>query len=314
MTGSRTATHLLAVCLVTWFVVPCNLAQAKRVRRHYERPFPTGWCPVGEPYLVDFVADSPNALLHISIEDQVADDTSDRIDNIHVVEASKFSQFSNQRSCGDDLYRSYRFDDPSATTAYLERFDGEANGWTLEGSAWDQSESAPRLTSPEGDNSGGSLTFTPGGSATTLVTGLTPGVEYLVGLWWFSPTQEETTLTVDVDTQDPSRLFLLDGRFQAVVEWRTTASGPYSRASVDRLTDYGGVFFFPNRLSLMLKVIDNCSSSDHAFSVFTGATASNIDYKVTVKDTLSGKRKVYTRTRTQAAGSITDRVAFKTCP
>jgi photosystem II stability/assembly factor-like uncharacterized protein len=103
-------------------------------------------------------------------------------------------------------------------------------------------------------------------------------------------------------------LCLLDGRFQVRAE-ATSASSGASQARATPLTPRsGGLWFFtPSNTDVAVKVLDGRSVNGH-FWVFYGAL-SNVAYRITVTDTLTGATKSYFNPQGQLA-SVADLDAF----
>jgi hypothetical protein len=106
-------------------------------------------------------------------------------------------------------------------------------------------------------------------------------------------------------------LCLNNGRFQVSVDWKNAQgeTGEGHRASQH---DYRGEFWFfdPTNVDLIVDVLDGCSSNDR-FWVFTAATT-NVDFDLTVTDTMTGDSRVFSRPA--KAEPISDTSAFATCP
>jgi uncharacterized protein YfaP (DUF2135 family) len=104
-------------------------------------------------------------------------------------------------------------------------------------------------------------------------------------------------------------LCLNGGRFKAQVAWSVPAQGTSGPGMAVPLTGDTGHFWFfsSNNIELVLKVVDGRSFND-AFWVFFGAL-SNVQYTITVTDTLTGTVKTYTNASGQLA-SVADTAAF----
>lgn len=104
-----------------------------------------------------------------------------------------------------------------------------------------------------------------------------------------------------------------DNRFKVEVDWRDFggASGP--GIAFPRSDDSGTFFFLdPDNTELLIKLIDGCAFNDH-FWVFYAATT-NVEFEVTVTDTLTNTSRVYDNPLGQPAPAIVDTQAFATCP
>ena len=108
---------------------------------------------------------------------------------------------------------------------------------------------------------------------------------------------------------DPFTLCLNDGRFRATVDWQQSADGPSHVAHGVPLTDDTGYFWFfgSANIELVVKVLDGRADNGH-FWVFYGAL-SNIEYTLTVTDTLTGAVQTYHNAPGELA-SVADTTAF----
>ncbi len=110
------------------------------------------------------------------------------------------------------------------------------------------------------------------------------------------------------------------GRFQVDIEWRDfdDGFGTGSEVSIPRAglakSDDSGLFYFfsEDNWELLVKVLDGCDINDN-FWVFAAAST-DVEYTVTVTDTLTDEVKTYANPLGQAADAITDINAFQTCP
>jgi uncharacterized protein YfaP (DUF2135 family) len=110
---------------------------------------------------------------------------------------------------------------------------------------------------------------------------------------------------------DATTLCLNSGRFQARVAWRVPAQGTSGPGMAVPLTGDTGYFWFfsSNNIELVLKVVDG-RAFNNAYWVFFGAL-SNVEYTITVTDTVTGAVKTYTNASGQLA-SVADTAAFTT--
>lgn len=108
-------------------------------------------------------------------------------------------------------------------------------------------------------------------------------------------------------------LCLQGGRFQARVSWKNPFTGETGTGKTLPLTgDTGSFWFFdPNNLELMVKVLDARGVNGY-FWVFFGSL-SNVEYTLTLTDTLTGATKAYHNPPFQF-GSQSDVTAFKSPP
>jgi hypothetical protein len=108
-------------------------------------------------------------------------------------------------------------------------------------------------------------------------------------------------------------LCLGNGRFGVQAVWQTADgnAGPGWVTPVES-RDSGLFWFFkPEYLELMVKVIDGCAANGR-YWLFTGPST-NVQYVLTVTDTLTGKVRVYFNPQGVTAASVTDADAFGGC-
>ena len=110
-------------------------------------------------------------------------------------------------------------------------------------------------------------------------------------------------------------LLLEGGRFGVEVAWRDISGDEQTAAqSFDAITsddDADGYFFDVDGTELLVRLLDGCSSNDHFWVFAAGAT--DVEFELTVTDTLSDQTKTYTNPLA-AVPAITDSSAFATCP
>lgn len=113
---------------------------------------------------------------------------------------------------------------------------------------------------------------------------------------------------------DDRTMCLNDNRFRVTVEWSQPPQFDQPGFVRDKQPDDTGEFFFfnPDNTEMIVKVLDGCNFNDH-FWVFYGATT-NVEFTLTVTDTLSGIRQEFFNPLGQPAPAITDTQAFATCP
>ncbi len=105
-----------------------------------------------------------------------------------------------------------------------------------------------------------------------------------------------------------THLCLSDSRFKIAVSWRTFAGRTGVGTSIPRTPDTGNFWFFnPDNIELIIKVLDGRSNNGH-FWVFFGAL-SNVEYTVSVVDTVTGAEKEY-RNPLSTFASVGDTMAF----
>jgi hypothetical protein len=113
----------------------------------------------------------------------------------------------------------------------------------------------------------------------------------------------------------PGTLCLLQGRFRAEISYRTPNVGAGTGKAV-RLSDQSGLFWFfdANNMEMLIKVIDGCGVPGlDAYWVFFAATT-NVDFSMTVTDTMTGVAKQYRNPLGLAAAPIQDVTTFRSCP
>jgi hypothetical protein len=108
---------------------------------------------------------------------------------------------------------------------------------------------------------------------------------------------------------DATTLCLNGGRFEVRVAWRVPTQGMAGAGRAVPLTSDTGYFWFfsANNVELVLKVVDG-RAFNNFFWVFYGAL-SDVEYTITVTDTVTGAVKVYTNAQGQLA-SVADVAAF----
>lgn len=117
----------------------------------------------------------------------------------------------------------------------------------------------------------------------------------------------------DSECLDRDTLCLNDDRFRVEAAWRDFSGDRGSGIAFPRTDDSGIFFFFDgNNTELLIKVLDGCSRNNH-YWVFYGALT-NVEFDVTVTDTLAGRSRVFGSPLGQPAPAILDTQAFATCP
>ncbi len=106
---------------------------------------------------------------------------------------------------------------------------------------------------------------------------------------------------------------LSEGRFKAQISWRNYQGQTGSAQTVPFSTDDSALFWFfsADNWEMLVKVIDGCNLNDR-FWVYSAAST-DVEYTLTVTDTLTNTQKVYTNPLGQAAPANTDSAAFATC-
>lgn len=110
-----------------------------------------------------------------------------------------------------------------------------------------------------------------------------------------------------------------DGRFQVEIDWRdfegNTGVGREVQVPPGGLakSDDSGLFFFfgEDNWELLIKVVDGCAFNDR-FWVFAAATT-DVEYRLTVTDNVTGAVKTYTNPLGTSAAALTDTIAFASC-
>ncbi len=106
---------------------------------------------------------------------------------------------------------------------------------------------------------------------------------------------------------------LQDSRYEvrAVWWWRDGRSGP-ARVAHAGTNDSALFWFFDlSNWEILVKVLDGCSTNGH-FWVF-GAATTDLGYRITVTDTVTGRARAYEHEGGPPAPAITDTTAFHAC-
>ena len=107
---------------------------------------------------------------------------------------------------------------------------------------------------------------------------------------------------------------LQGGRFRAEIAFHAYdgAAGPATAAAA-RSRDTGVFSFFDaSNWELMVKVLDGCAINGH-FWVYAAAST-DVEYQMTITDTQTGAKKVYSNGLGQVAETVTDGMAFSCEP
>jgi plastocyanin len=169
------------------------------------------------------------------------------------------------------------------------------------------------------------LPLLPAGTNNLTVSGLQPATGY-----GFQVRTENASgnsaYTPEVDTTTPpppgpcvagaNTLCLGDGgRFMVTVSFSSpTASGMGTAIALPTNPSSGLFYFFSsNNIEMLIKVLNACVAPFNAYWVFYAATT-NVQFTVTVTDTVSGKSRVYNNALNTAAPPVQDTSAFLTCP
>jgi hypothetical protein len=111
----------------------------------------------------------------------------------------------------------------------------------------------------------------------------------------------------------PTRLCLNNNRFQVDVSWKEQ-NGQAGFGNAVKLTADTGYFWFfgESNVEMVLKVLDACSAGS-GYWVFSGGLT-DVNTVITVTDTLTGAKRIYTNPQNTAFQPIQDTGAFTTCP
>ena len=105
---------------------------------------------------------------------------------------------------------------------------------------------------------------------------------------------------------------LQGGRFTVAVEWTDFEGGTGVGTLVTKSTDSALFWFFnENNWELLVKVLDGCALTN-TYWVFSAATT-NVQFTLTVTDTVTGAVRVYENPLGVAAAAINDIEAFASC-
>jgi hypothetical protein len=114
---------------------------------------------------------------------------------------------------------------------------------------------------------------------------------------------------------DASHPCLQGARYQVALTWRDGSgrTGVGSVVPAVASADSAVLWFFdPNNWEMLIKVLDGCAVNQRVW-VFAAATT-NVEYTLTVTDTVTNRVRTYHNTAGQNAAAVTDTDAFSTCP
>ena len=144
-------------------------------------------------------------------------------------------------------------------------------------------------------------------------TGLTSREEPMAGVWSAVPAVPSGISAVSSSLlpsataalcADSNVVCLNKSRFAVRIDWKTsdhTGTG----APIKYTADSGLFWFFgPENIEVLLKVLDACALNNR-FWIFSAATT-DVEYTITVTDTLTGRTKTYFHKGGSAAPAITD--------
>lgn len=110
----------------------------------------------------------------------------------------------------------------------------------------------------------------------------------------------------------PDTALLLSDRFRVQVEWDDGSRSGFAR---DVLTSgNSGIFSFFDTANweVMVKVLDACAFSGNYWVFFAGTT--DVGFTLEVEDLATGDTRVYSNPVGNTAETVTDTMAFSTCP
>ncbi len=151
------------------------------------------------------------------------------------------------------------------------------------------------------------------GAESVLLTLANPSGEAVLG--------DPATATLIIGDNEPcvpddTTLCLNGGRFRVRVNWRNFVdeTGPGSVVPVPMGVDDSGMlwFFEADNWEMLVKVINGCGFNDH-YWVFSAATT-NVEYTLTVEDTVTGTMREYVNPLGTAADALTDIESLPVCP
>ena len=103
------------------------------------------------------------------------------------------------------------------------------------------------------------------------------------------------------------------GRFRVEVQWTDFVGQQGIGTKVVESGDSGLFWFFDDaNWEMLVKVVDGCGFNGHHW-VFAAATT-NVEYTLTVTDTLRGVEAVYQNPLGVSSAAITDTEALDSCP
>jgi hypothetical protein len=116
-------------------------------------------------------------------------------------------------------------------------------------------------------------------------------------------------------TPSSTVLCVNSGRFRIDGTFRTPQgqTGPFMATPVASAPDSGLFWFFSaNNLEMLIKVLNGCVLNSRYWVFFAAGT--DVEFAVTVTDTLRGVSRTYTNPLHHAADPVQDTGAFATCP
>jgi hypothetical protein len=119
--------------------------------------------------------------------------------------------------------------------------------------------------------------------------------------------------TAPTCVEDGDTACLVGDRFSVEVTWRT-GDGQTGAGRIIPVSDNSTLvwFFSPSNIEMLVKVLDACVPGFDSYWVFYAATT-NVEFTVTVTDTITGDTKTYRNEQGHAASPVQDTAAFATC-
>lgn len=190
--------------------------QAAISNKSIDRRFPAQFCPIdNDDFILEFVADTSRARLTFKVRNfgLLGGFLGHQLDNVAVVDRTTF--LANRvvtpgysfcyQSPGHLNTKGYDFSAAGTTESFLDLFDADADGWDLTNRAFFATSSAPRNPPVGNDNTGRSIGLGKSAdgdvevSTSVLVSGLTPGVTYVITGWW-QEFDDDRPLNITIDT------------------------------------------------------------------------------------------------------------------
>lgn len=114
--------------------------------------------------------------------------------------------------------------------------------------------------------------------------------------------------------EGPTRLCLDGGRFEVTVSWEDFRGSAGNGQTAPLRSDDSGLFWFfnGNNWEMLAKIVNGCELNDH-YWVFAASTT-NVAYRLSVRDTVTGTVRDYENPLGRSAAAITDSEALAVCP
>lgn len=114
-------------------------------------------------------------------------------------------------------------------------------------------------------------------------------------------------------TPSATRLCLSSNRFSVQINWRTSTSSGAGQVASCTTPDSGIFWFFSaSNWEMMVKIVNGCSLNSRYWVFAAGTT--NVEWTMTVTDTLTGQVKTYFNPLNTTSCAVLDTNAFATCP